>query len=85
MLRAAENRFPINYKIHKIPNSIVVDRCVQEEENKESFVYECPLYGVADRHFTSHESALLEFIHLKSDMEPETLVKRGAALLAVKA
>ena len=47
--------------------------------------YQCPLYGVADRHFSGHQSALLDFIHLKSDMESKTLIKRGAALLAVNA
>ena len=47
--------------------------------------YQCPLYGVADQHFSGHQSALLDFIHLKSDMESKTLIKRGAALLAVNA
>ena len=47
--------------------------------------YQCPLYGVSDRHFSGHQSALLDFIHLKSDMESKTLIKRGAALLAVNA
>ena len=46
-------------------------------------IYQCPLYGVVDRHLTDHQSALLDFIYMKSDVDSVTLVKRGAALLAV--
>ena len=53
------------------------------DQSECSTIYQCPLYGVGDRHLTNHQSALLDFIFMKSDVDSVTLVKRGAALLAV--
>ena len=42
--------------------------------------YMCPLYGTSDRHFSDHESSLLDYVYLRSEVESQTLMKRGAIL-----
>ena len=47
-------------------------------------MYMCPLYGNRERHFSLHQSALLDYVFLSSEVDSATLMKRGA-MLAINA
>ena len=51
----------------------------QSGDNKGK-LYECPLYGTKDRHYSDTESSLVTHIWLETDVSTETLLKRGAML-----
>lgn len=75
------NDFPVPYLLLRPGDKSNLSEDPNDEVD--NIVYQCPLYGVADRHLTDHQSALLDFVYLKSDIDSMTLLKRGAALLAV--